>query len=93
MVDIRNRTLTAVAEIAEAEPDVDDLEWYGFDPAAPIPMDEELPTVEVDDATLLSDRILDRLCSMVNPLQESNRYGIDIYTHCLTTLQSLVTNE
>ena len=54
MVDIRNRTLTA-------EPDVDDLEWYGFVPAAPIPMDEELPTVEVDDATLLSDRILDQL--------------------------------
>ena len=58
-------------------------------------MDEELPAVEVDDATLLSDRILDQLhvCTMVNPLQESNRYGIDIYTHCLTTLQGLVTNE
>ena len=93
MVDIRNRTLTAVAEIAEAEPDVDDLKWYGFDPAAPTPMDEELPIVEVDDATLLSDRILDQLCTMVNPLQESNRYGIDIHTHCLTTLQGLVTNE
>ena len=92
IVDIRNRTLTAVVEITEAEPDVDDLEWYGFDPAAPTPMAEELPTVEVDDATLLSDRILDQLCTVVNKLQESN-HGIDIYTHCLTTLQGLVTNE
>ena len=68
--------MTAVAEIAEAEPAVDDLEWYGFDAAAPTPMDEELPTVEVDDATLLSDRILDQLCTMVNPLQESNHIAL-----------------
>ena len=93
MVDIRNRNLTAVADVAEAEPAIDDLEWYGFDPAAPTPMDEESPTEQVDDATLLSDHILDQLRTMVNPLQESNRYGIDVYTHCLTTLQGLVTNE
>ena len=34
MVDIRNRNLPAVADVAEAEPAIDDLEWYGFDPAA-----------------------------------------------------------
>lgn len=93
MVDIRNRNLTAVADVAEAEPAIDDLECYGFDPAAPTPMDEELPTEEVDDPTLLSEHILDQLGTMVNPLQESNRYGIDVYTHCLTTLQGLVANE
>ena len=61
------------------------------------PLRNVLPHVHhshsIDDATLLSDRILDQLCTMVNPLQESNRYGIDIYTHCFTTLQGLVTNE
>lgn len=93
MVDIRNRNLTAVADVAEAEPAIDVLEWYGFDPAAPTPMDEELPTEEVDDPTLLSEHILDQLRTLVNPLQESNRYGIDVYTHCLTTLQGLVANE
>lgn len=56
-------------------------------------MDEELPTEEVDDLTLLSEHILDQLRTMVNPLQESNCYGIDVYTHCLTTLQGLVANE
>jgi len=60
MVDIRNRNLTAVADVAEAEPAIDDLEWYGFDPAAPTPMDEELPTEEVDNPTLLSEHILDQ---------------------------------
>lgn len=86
MVDIRNHNLTAVADIAY-------LEWYGFHPAAPTPMDEELPTQEVDNPTLLSERILDQLRTTVNPLQESNCYGTDVYTHCLTTLQGLVANE
>ena len=40
MVDIRNRTLSAVADVVDIGPFVDDLEWYGFDPAAPTPMDE-----------------------------------------------------
>ena len=93
MVDIRNRTLTAVADVAQAEPSIDDLDWYGFDPAAPTPMDDELPIVEVDNDSPISDHILQQLCTMVNPLQESNRYGIDVYTHCLAILQGLVTSE
>lgn len=93
MVDIRNHTLTAVADVAEAEPSIDDSDWYGFDPAAPTPVNDELPIVEVDGDSPLSDHILDQLCTMVNPLQASNHYGIDINTHCLVILQGLVTSE
>lgn len=71
----------------------DDSDWYGFDPAAPTPVNDELPIGEVDGVSPLSDHILDQLCTMVNPLQASNHYGIDINTHCLVILQGLVTSE
>ena len=64
MVDVRNCTLTAVPDVAESEPSIVDLDWYGFDPAAPTPMDDELPIVEVDDDTPLSDHSLDHMSNM-----------------------------
>ena len=33
MIDVRKRTLTAVADVAEAKPSTDGVDWYGFNPA------------------------------------------------------------
>ena len=33
MIDVRKRTLTAVAEVAEKKPSIDGVDWYGFNPA------------------------------------------------------------
>ena len=89
MIDIRNHALSAVADVVQVEPTIDDLEWYGFDPSAPTPMDDDLPTVVVDDAIQPPDFVLQELHNSVDTLQESNRYGIDIYTHCLNILEGL----
>lgn len=80
MVDIRNRTLTAVADVAEADLSIDDLDWYGFDPAEPTPMDDELPIVEADNDTPLSDHVLNQLCTMSIHYKNQIVMG-SIYTH------------
>ena len=33
MIDVRKRTLTAVADVAEKKPSIDGVDWYGFNPA------------------------------------------------------------
>ena len=42
MLDMRNHHFSAVADIADLDSNVDDLEWFGFDPHAPTPDDEGL---------------------------------------------------
>lgn len=49
----------------------------------------KLPMVVVD-ASPLSDPILEQLSGLLNPLPESNQYGIDVYVECLSSLQSLL---
>ena len=54
-------------------------------------MDEELPTVEVEDATLLSDPILDSYVLWL--IHYKNQIVMELIYTRLTTLQGLVTNE
>ncbi len=64
MVDIRNRGRTGAISLVNEQ--VDDLEWYGYDPDAPTPTDDGLSIVDVDDVEL-PDVELDVL-SHINPL-------------------------
>ena len=64
MIDRVNTGLSAVADVrGEADMHVD-LEWYGFDPYAPLPPDNGLTTVEVNDVNLhLSNEVIESLRS------------------------------
>ena len=81
MMDQRNQHLSAVADISQVEPSAGDLDWFGFDHLAPTPMDDGLPVVLVEDAYIeLRETVLNEV---INPLQVSNRFGIDIYMNCV----------
>ncbi|KAJ7373312.1 hypothetical protein OS493_012903 [Desmophyllum pertusum] len=91
MIDFRNHQLMAVADMMEQEPSFDDLTWYGYDPSAPTPMDDGLALVDVQDVDIeLPANVLHDLTAAVNPVQLSNRYGIDLFIDCLNYLQSHV---
>ena len=63
----------------------DDLEWYGFDPQAPHPGDDGLSTVVVDDVDIeLPEDVAEHLSRDINPLAESNSFGIDLYMEALS---------
>ena len=87
MLDMRNQLITGVSDVADLESDVDDIEWFGFDPYAPTPDDEGLSTVEVDDVDMnIQDHILDQLRYNINPLSNSDSFGIDLYENALSLL-------
>lgn len=86
VLDIRNHSLIGISDIAESG-DVDDLEWYGFDPFAPTPSDDGLFTVEVEDVNIDSPiNILTLLRQSIDPLQHSDSFGIDLYQNALLVL-------
>ena len=83
MVDIRHRSRTG--SVYAVDEQIDDLEWYGYDPDAPTPTDDGLSTVDVDDVDL-PDVDLDVITSHINPLAHSDSFGIDIYEKALTLI-------
>lgn len=80
--------LNAVADVAESAVSNDNLEWYGYDPQAPHPSDDGLSSVNVDDVAIdIPEEALEQLQREVDPLQESNLYGIDLYQQALNVLE------
>ena len=88
-IDRRNFALSTVQDIIASGDSVavDDLEWYGYDPNAPFP-DDDLSQVVVDDIDGIANDILD-VIRTVDPLQESNSMGVDIYLDCVRRIESL----
>ena len=88
MFDVRNRDLCQVGEVQDLT-NVDDLAWYGYDPDAPFPENIATSDVTVNDvANPLSDQGVEAL-SGIDPLQQSNSFGSDIFITALETLNSL----
>ena len=79
MIDLRNQSLTAVADVVGYSGSADDLEWYGYDPQAPHPNDDSLSTVLVVNVNFDVSEELENQLSYINPLAESNNFGIDLY--------------
>ena len=71
----------------------DDLEWYGFDPTSPTLLNDELSTIVVVEADEVPSDLLEELKSLLDPLQESNNYEIDIFVCCLNVLQNRSLSE
>ncbi len=90
MIDQRNRQLPAVADVADSATNLDDLEWYGYDPNAPHPTDDGLAQVEVEDVQIeLNDYVLSQLSRRVDPLVQSDSFGIDLYEETLSILLTI----
>lgn len=90
MIDQRNRQLPAVADVADSATNLDDLEWYGYDPNAPHPTDDGLAQVEVEDVQIeLNDYVLSQLSRRVDPLVQSDSFGIDLYEETLFILLTI----
>ena len=90
MIDRTDERLSAVADVrGEAEMGDDDLQWYGTDPDGPIPPDDGLHTVEVNDVDFeLPDEIMTRLANEINPLETSQAFGIDIFQRGVAFMQN-----
>ena len=84
----RNHSLVGISDIAESGGDVDDLQWYGYDPFAPTPSDDGLSTVEVEDVNidLPTDTFTLLRQNMIDPLQHSDSFGIDLFQNGLLLL-------
>ena len=77
VLDIRNHSLIGISDIVESRGDVDDLEWFGFDPFAPTPSDDGLSTAEVEDVSI--DLSIDMLTvnSHVKTFRTVSRFKTD----------------
>ena len=86
-----NERLAAVADVrGEAEMGDDDLQWYGTDPDGPIPPDDGLNTVEVNDVDIeIPEDVMVRLTNEINPLQVSETFGIDIFQRSVALMQDI----
>ena len=62
------------------------INLYGVDPEGPVPL-EDHGTVQVHDIqNPFSLQIFQELQSAINPMRESQTYGIDIYTDAIDLL-------
>ena len=52
---------------------------YGIDYDAPIPSQDDKNGIEVPECAYINDADLTSLKLVIDPLQQSNEYGIDIY--------------
>lgn len=67
----------------------DDLNWYGFDPGAPLPPDDGLSTVEVNDVDFdVPSEVLALLSHEIDPLANSTAFGMDIFERGVIFLQN-----
>ena len=84
---MRNHSLVGISDIAESGGDVDDLQWYGYDPFARTPSDDGLSTVEVEDVNIdLPTDTLTLLRQNIDPLQHSDSFAIDLFQNGLLLL-------
>ena len=83
--DLQNRQYQHISEIHDFEIDgYDDLTWYGMDLYAPSQPDDGLSTVTVEDVSPIT--IYHQALYTVNPLDESDQYGIDLFLRALNVL-------
>ena len=81
IIDIRNRHQHQIADwyVSPSEVSVDDLTWYGVDAGGPLPIDDDLPIVEVDNQPSTLSRQEEDILRTVDPLTHSNEFGIDLF--------------
>ena len=92
MISQDNAKNTAVRDIFEEDRQVSDL--YGEDPRGPPPNEFDLGSVEVPADTILpvNGSQLEAI-SHIQPLPESNDYGVSLYLETWEVIQALISTE
>lgn len=92
MLDRCTQGLSAINDVrGEQHLHDQDLTWYGYDPDAPLPADDGLSTVEVNNITMdLPNNIVGELTRQINPLANSNSFGIDIFQRAVQLVQEML---
>ena len=95
MIDRVNTGLCTVAAVSgDVNLSNDDSTWYGFDPGAPLPPDDGLSTVEVNDVDFdVSSETLAHLSNEINPLANSSAFGMDIFERGVLFLQHQMSDD
>ena len=71
-----------------------DLEMFGFDPEAPSPDEDEETLVVIPDTDIpLSQSSIGMLQSTVNPVEECNDFGIQLYKDTVHIVYQLMQND
>ena len=86
MLDLRNRGLHQVSELQGDIDAANNLEFYGVDWYAPSCLDDGLSVVNVEEIECPFDELTLEQLRMIQPLQESNNYGMDIYITALNVV-------
>ena len=63
------------------EPTPSNMEYYGNDPEGPTPLEEHGSVVVDDIFNPLDENVFEEFGHLVNPLAESESFGIDIYSY------------
>ena len=90
MIDMRNQNRYCTDDAASFS---EDLEWYGYDGSAPRPSDDGLSTVEVEDLNHDFPDVIEQLENSVDPCQDSNDFGKDIYLRALDVMLALTGHQ
>ena len=87
-------TSNSMGSILFTDNDPADLHMYGQDPEAPIPDSDDDATIVIpENQLLLSQSSLDALQAAINPLQECDDYGIQLYKDCVRVVHQLMQND
>ena len=91
MISQDNAKNTAVRDIFEEDRQLSDL--YGEDPRGPPPNEFDLGSVEVPDTILPVNGSQLEVISHIQPLSESNDYGVSLYLETREIIQALISTE
>ena len=84
IMDLRNRFQTQIQDWYSSSPEhVEDIEWYGIDYSGPLPTDNDLPTVDLDELDSPLSHQQEVALQTVDRMRNSDSYGIDIFVEAL----------
>lgn len=89
IINPRNQDQTALRDPADEDVAPDNIELYGIDHDGPVPIEESSEVEVLPPSCPLTSDSLELLQQNIDPLRESDYFGIDIYLEAL----SLVLNE
>ena len=88
MISQNNAENTAVRDLFVEDRQVAEL--YGEDPQGPPPNEFDLGSVEIPDTRLLINELELEAISHIQPLSESNDYGVDLYLETREIIVALI---
>ena len=89
MANRRNRFLCHAAELRNSEDNITELRWYGMSWGAPTPSEDGVSLAQVENlSSPLNVEAYERL-NTIDPLKQSDSFGIDIYLSCLEAIQTV----